>query len=42
MDVLTAEQRSFNMSRIRSRWTSHERLIHGQLKGRKIKRVIFN
>ncbi len=37
MDVLTKEQRSYNMSRIRSRWTSPERIAHNLLKGWKIK-----
>ncbi len=37
MDNLTKDQRSFNMSRIRSQWTTPERVIHNRLKGRKIK-----
>src|SRR3989442_12299645 len=37
MDVLTQSQRSFNMSRIRSRWTAQERALHGLLKGRKVR-----
>lgn len=37
MDILTKEQRSYNMSMIRSRWTSPEKKIHNILKGRKIK-----
>ncbi len=36
-DVMTKEQRSYNMSRIRSKWTSPERKIHNILKGRKVK-----
>lgn len=36
-DRLTAEQRSFNMSRIRSRWTAQERAAHSYLKGRKVR-----
>ena len=37
MDVLTQSQRSFNMSRIRSRWTAQERSLHGLLKGWKVR-----
>ena len=36
-DNLTKEQRSHCMSKIRSKWTNPERLIHNHLKGRKIK-----
>ena len=36
-DWLTREQRSYNMSRIRSRWTAQEVAIHGYLKGRKVR-----
>jgi len=36
-DVFTKEQRSYVMSRIRSKWTKPEKIIHGYLKGRKIK-----
>ncbi|MCJ7816517.1 MAG: very short patch repair endonuclease [Candidatus Aenigmarchaeota archaeon] len=36
-DVLTKEQRSYNMSRIRSRWTKQEKTIHNYLKGERIK-----
>jgi DNA mismatch endonuclease (patch repair protein) len=36
-DVLTPSQRSFNMSRIRSRWTRQERELHAHLKARKIR-----
>ena len=36
-DVLTKEQRSYNMSRIRGKWTRQEIIIHNKLKGRKIK-----
>lgn len=39
-DTLTKEQRSYTMSRIRSRWTSPERKIHNILKGRKINHVM--
>jgi DNA mismatch endonuclease (patch repair protein) len=35
-DVLTRTQRSYNMSRIRGKWTSQEKLVHNYLKGRKI------
>jgi DNA mismatch endonuclease (patch repair protein) len=37
VDVLTQAQRSFNLSRIRSRWTAQERELHGLLKGRKVR-----
>lgn len=36
-DVLTQQQRSFNMSRIRSRWTAQERLVHGLLKAFRVR-----
>jgi DNA mismatch endonuclease (patch repair protein) len=36
-DVHTKTQRSYNMSRIRSKWTEPERIIHNYLKGRKVK-----
>lgn len=36
-DTLTKEQRSYCMSRIRSRWTSQEKRLHNHLKGNKIK-----
>lgn len=36
-DVHTTEQRSYNMSRIRSKWTKQEKLFHNWLKGKKIK-----
>lgn len=36
-DNLTKEQRSYTMSRIRSRWTKEELLVHNFLKGHKIK-----
>lgn len=36
-DNLTKSQRSYCMSRIRSKWTSQERKIHNYLKGNKIK-----
>jgi DNA mismatch endonuclease (patch repair protein) len=37
VDNLTKEQRSYNMSRIRSKWTKQERMVHNILKSRKIK-----
>ena len=37
MDVLTKKQRSYNMSRIRSRWTSLEKRVHNLLKGWKVR-----
>jgi DNA mismatch endonuclease (patch repair protein) len=37
VDVLTHEQRSYNMSRIRSKWAKQERIIHNYLKGCKIR-----
>ncbi|MFC2143060.1 very short patch repair endonuclease [Candidatus Aenigmatarchaeota archaeon] len=37
MDVLSKEQRSYNMSRIRGKWTVPEKAIHNHLKGLKIK-----
>jgi DNA mismatch endonuclease (patch repair protein) len=36
-DVFTKEKRSWVMSRIRSKWTKQERLVHNYLKGKKIK-----
>ena len=36
-DTLTKEQRSYCMSRIRSKWTAQEKKIHNFLKGNKIK-----
>lgn len=36
-DNLTREQRSLTMSKIRSKWTEHEKKIHNYLKGLKIK-----
>ena len=36
-DNLTKEQRSYCMSRIRSKWTAQEKEIHNFLKGNKIK-----
>ena len=36
-DVLTPEQRSYCMSRIRSRWTTQEVKVHNWLKGCKIR-----
>ncbi len=37
MDNLSKEQRSYTMSRIRSKWTAQEKTIHSYLKGNKIK-----
>ena len=36
-DVHTTEQRSYNMSRIRCKWTKQEKIFHNWLKGKKIK-----
>lgn len=36
-DVLTQQQRSYNMSQIRSSWTTQERVIHGFLKALKVR-----
>jgi DNA mismatch endonuclease, patch repair protein len=36
-DNLTKEQRSYCMSRIRSKWTKQEKSLHNKLKGLKIK-----
>ncbi|MBE3142019.1 MAG: DNA mismatch endonuclease Vsr [Thermoplasmata archaeon] len=36
-DVHTKAQRSYNMSRIRGKWTEQEKLVHNFLKGHKIK-----
>jgi DNA mismatch endonuclease (patch repair protein) len=37
VDVFTKEKRSWIMSRIRSKWTKQEKIIHNQLKSLKIK-----
>jgi len=37
MDTLSKEQRSYCMSRIRSKWTKPELKVHNYLKGHKIK-----
>lgn len=37
VDVFTKEKRSEIMSKVKSKWTSPERKIHGALKGRKIR-----
>jgi len=37
VDNLSKEQRSFTMSRIRSKWTKPELLVHNHLKGWKIR-----
>lgn len=36
-DVHTKKQRSYNMSKIRSKWTKPEILIHNYLKGKKVR-----
>jgi len=36
-DMFTKKQRSYIMSRIRSKWTSQEKIVHNYLKGNKIK-----
>ena len=36
-DVLTKTQRSYNMSRIKGKWTYQEKMVHNFLKGGKIK-----
>ena len=36
-DNLTKEQRSKTMSRIRSKWTTQEKVLHNQLKGLKVR-----
>jgi len=36
-DSHTPEQRSYNMSRIKSKWTAPERILHNILKGNKIR-----
>lgn len=36
-DIMSKEKRSYTMSRIRSKWTAMEKLLHNKLKGRKIK-----
>ncbi len=35
-DILTKRQRSYNMSQIKSKWTTPELIIHNKLKGYKI------
>ncbi|MBL7169638.1 MAG: DNA mismatch endonuclease Vsr [Candidatus Aenigmarchaeota archaeon] len=40
MGKLTPEQRSYCMSRIRSKWTKQETKVHNWLKGHKIKHVM--
>src|SRR3989304_1996703 len=40
MDTLTKKQRSWNLSMLKSKWTSPEKKIHNILKGRKIKHVM--
>jgi DNA mismatch endonuclease (patch repair protein) len=40
VDHLTKSQRSYCMSRIRSKWTSPEKKLHNHLKGRKIKHIM--
>jgi len=37
MDIMTKEERSIRMSKIRSKWTKPEKKIHNFLKGRKVK-----
>ncbi|OGW72083.1 MAG: hypothetical protein A2047_02000 [Omnitrophica bacterium GWA2_41_15] len=39
-DVLTKEQRSYNMSQIRSKWTKQEWVIHNYLKSQKIRHTM--
>ena len=39
-DNLTKEQRSKTMSRIRSKWTTQEKIMHDLLKGNKIKHAM--
>jgi DNA mismatch endonuclease (patch repair protein) len=39
-DVFTKKKRSWVMSRIRSKWTKQEKLVHNYLKGKKIKHVM--
>lgn len=39
-DKLTKEQRSYNMSRIRSEWTKPEVAVHNALKGYRIKHTM--
>lgn len=40
VDVLSPASRSYNMSRIRSRWTFQERTIHSYLKGWKVRHKV--
>ena len=40
VDVHTKQQRSYNMSRVRSKWTKQETKFHNFLKGRKIKHTM--
>jgi DNA mismatch endonuclease (patch repair protein) len=37
VDIFTKEKRSEVMSKIRSKWTRQEKIVHNHLKGRKIK-----
>lgn len=39
-DTLSKEQRSYNMSRIRSKWTAPERKLHNLMKSYKIKHIM--
>jgi len=41
MDTMTKKQRSYTMSRIRSKWTKPERTIHNYLKGMKIRHKMY-
>ncbi len=41
VDTLTKKQRSYCMSRIRSKWTLPERKIHNFLKGWKVKNSMY-
>jgi len=36
-DIMTKKQRSYTMSRIRSKWTKQEKLVHNKLKSLHIK-----
>ena len=36
-DVLSPEQRSYNMSQIKSKWTKQEKIVHNYLKGMKVR-----
>src|SRR3990172_11269026 len=40
VDVLTKKQRSYNMSRIKGKWTKQEKFLHNFLKGNKIKHTM--